>query len=142
MALNTTTTNYTEEYLKAKSIYDLRRILRSLGGVPGGKGKAELISDVLSIQQNILVPKRSARGRKPLEMKEYADNFEKNVLNGSGEGQTAEPSEPFRDKTEISENQISIFVSLSFSTGKSLLSSASILNNRNLPSTYAGGCII
>ena len=85
MALNTTTTNYTEEYLKAKSIYDLRKILRSLGGVPGGKGKADLIAAVISIQQNEVVPKRSARGRKPLEMKEYADNFEKNALSENGE---------------------------------------------------------
>ena len=69
MADNFTMTKYTEEYLKAKSIYDLRKILRGLGGVPGGKGKADLIAAVLSIQENAVVPNRSARGRKPLEMK-------------------------------------------------------------------------
>lgn len=80
MADNCTMTKYTEEYLKAKSIYDLRKILRGLGGVPGGKGKADLIAAVLSIQENAVVPNRSARGRKPLEMKEYAENFEKKIL--------------------------------------------------------------
>ncbi len=114
MALNTTT-NYTEEYLKAKSIFDLRKILRSMGGVPGGKGKADLIAAVLSIQSNQVVPKRSARGRKPLEMIEYADNFERNALSESGEGQKAEPLRDgadyrnvtdYRNGTEISENNL------------------------------------
>ena len=86
MGDNSTMTKYTEEYLKAKSIYDLRKILRGLGGVPGGKGKADLIAAVLSIQASAVVPNRSARGRKPLEMKEYAENFEKKALSESGEG--------------------------------------------------------
>ncbi len=85
MGDNIAMTKYTEEYLKAKSIYDLRKILRGLGGVPGGKGKADLIAAVLSIQENAVVPNRSARGRKPLEMKEYAENFEKKALSESGE---------------------------------------------------------
>ena len=114
MALNTTT-NYTEEYLKAKSIFDLRKMLRSMGGVPGGKGKADLIAAVLSIQSNQVVPKRSARGRKPLEMIEYADNFERNALSESGEGQKADPLRDgadyrnvtdYRNGTEISENNL------------------------------------
>ena len=55
MADNFTMTKYTEEYLKAKSIYDLRKILRGLGGVPGGKGKADLIAAVLSILISVLL---------------------------------------------------------------------------------------
>ena len=34
---------YTYETLQGKSIYDLRRILRSLGGVPGGDGKEKIM---------------------------------------------------------------------------------------------------
>lgn len=60
---------YTYETLQSKSIYDLRRTLRSLGGAPGGDGKEKIISTILSIQDNKIVPKRSSRGRKPLESK-------------------------------------------------------------------------
>ena len=85
MATNTNRTNYTEEYLQAKSIYDLRKILRSVGGVPGGKGKGELIAEIMNIQTEHVVPPRSTRGRRPLEMKEFANNFEKRAISENGD---------------------------------------------------------
>lgn len=113
MATNATMTKYTEEYLKAKSIYDLRKILRGIGGVPGGKGKADLIAEVLSIQNNAVVPSRSTRGRKPLEMKELADNFEKKALSESGEdlveGLSADVDSSGRDNSFARDNRDGAF---------------------------------
>lgn len=61
---------YTRDFLQAKSIYDVRKILRFVGGVPGKKSKGEIIEDILSIQDSSIAPERSPRGRRPLELKD------------------------------------------------------------------------
>lgn len=98
MATNTNRTNYTEEYLQAKSIYDLRKILRSVGGVPGGKGKGELIAEIMNIQTEHVVPPRSTRGRRPLEMKEFANNFEKRAISENGDEEEEISEQPADDE--------------------------------------------
>ncbi len=61
---------YTRDFLQAKSIYDVRKILRFVGGVPGKKSKGEIIEAILSIQDSSIAPERSPRGRRPLELKD------------------------------------------------------------------------
>ena len=83
---------YTYETLQGKSIYDLRRILRSLGGVPGGDGKEKIIGTIISIQDNKIVPKRSSRGRKPLESK--SPDYETVCNGGESVGGLSETAVP------------------------------------------------
>lgn len=109
MATNTNRTNYTEEYLQAKSIYDLRKILRSVGGVPGGKGKGELIAEIMNIQTEHVVPPRSTRGRRPLEMKEFANNFEKRAISENGDEEEEISEQPGRRRTKARHRKRRVF---------------------------------
>ena len=73
---------YTQEELNGTGIHDLRNILRDLGGVPGTEKKAELIRRITAIQNSEAVPKRTNRGRKPLDFKYAAarkENTESDV---------------------------------------------------------------
>ena len=72
---------YTQEELNGTGIHDLRNILRDLGGVPGTEKKAELIRRITAIQNSETVPKRTNRGRKPLDFKYAArkENTESDV---------------------------------------------------------------
>ena len=57
---------YTTSELEGMSIYDLRLVLRSLGGVPKSKKGREMINEILDIQMgNKRAEKLSNRGRKP-----------------------------------------------------------------------------
>ncbi len=57
---------YTTSELENMSIYDLRLLLRSLGGVPKSKKGREMINEILDIQMgNKRTEKNSNRGRKP-----------------------------------------------------------------------------
>ena len=55
---------YNEESLKKLGIYDLRKLLRSMGGTPGNKKVSELVEEILKIQTGEVVPKHNAKGRK------------------------------------------------------------------------------
>lgn len=55
---------YNEESLKKLGIYELRRILRSLGGTPCNKRVYELVEEITAIQKGELVPKHNPKGRK------------------------------------------------------------------------------
>ena len=57
---------YTTAELENMSIYDLRLLLRSLGGVPKSKKGREMINEIIDIQMgNKSAEKNSKRGRKP-----------------------------------------------------------------------------
>ncbi len=55
---------YNEESLKKLGIYDLRKLLRSMGGTPGNKKVSELVDEILKIQKGEIVPTHNAKGRK------------------------------------------------------------------------------
>ncbi|MBR3864388.1 MAG: hypothetical protein IKJ19_04680 [Clostridia bacterium] len=76
---------YTTNELENMSIYDLRLLLRSLGGVPKSKKGREMINEIIDIQMgNKTAQKNSNRGRKP-----------KNSINEDAIPTTAEPKERF-----------------------------------------------
>ncbi|MBP5308868.1 MAG: transcription termination factor Rho [Clostridia bacterium] len=66
--------NTTENELSRYGIFDLRKLLRDLGGTPGTKSKKELISDIINIQ-NGEIPVRNKRGRKAVAGR-VANGFE------------------------------------------------------------------
>ncbi len=55
---------YTKESLNVANIYQLRRILRELGGTPGTKNSSMLLEEIIKIQNGEISPQRSNRGRK------------------------------------------------------------------------------
>ncbi len=54
-----------KEALEKCGIFELRDIMREMGGTPGVKPKAILIDEILDIQNGVIKPMRSPRGRKP-----------------------------------------------------------------------------
>ncbi len=56
---------YTMEELDSISLYNLRLMLRELGGTPGTKNISELKEEIISIQSGKVVPSHNKRGRKP-----------------------------------------------------------------------------
>lgn len=59
--------NFDKEQLHLYGIYDLRRILRSLGGTPGVKPKGVIIDEIKNILETGNMPVRSTRGRKAVK---------------------------------------------------------------------------
>ncbi len=57
-------TKYTIETLSKYNIFDLRIILRDMGGTPMAMAKDALIKEIMKIQNKEITPKRSTRGRK------------------------------------------------------------------------------
>lgn len=55
---------YTEESLNKLGVYELRMLLRSLGGTPGNKRVSELCEEILKIQNGEFAPVHSKKGRK------------------------------------------------------------------------------
>ena len=55
--------------LKRMGIYELRVVLRNIGGTPGTKSKNTLISEIEKIKDREQIPHRSPRGRKPVSGK-------------------------------------------------------------------------
>lgn len=52
--------------LRDMGIYELRILLRNMGGTPGTKSKEALITEIENIQHNGKAPQRNPRGRKPV----------------------------------------------------------------------------
>lgn len=59
--------NFDKDQLNLYGIYDLRRILRSLGGTPGTKSKGVIIDEIKNILETGDTPVRSTRGRKAVK---------------------------------------------------------------------------
>ena len=56
---------YTIEELKDVPLFELRLLLRELGGKPGTKNISKIKEEIIAIQSGKLIPKPSNRGRKP-----------------------------------------------------------------------------
>ncbi len=84
-------TEYTKDVLNIKTIFQLREILRELGGTPLLRSKKELIEEILQIQSGKAPENHSTRGRKPLSAKQKypQDSFSQTVIKSDDE----EPNE-------------------------------------------------
>ena len=86
--------NFDKDQLNLYGIYDLRRILRSLGGTPGTKSKGVIIDEIKNILETGDTPVRSTRGRKAV----------KSTLDSSEEPAAEKTPENMTEETASAEN--------------------------------------